>query len=54
MCKTEIRNYKISFAQMNRLAKEATSKKSRLSLEDMRKQVQTLRQTSVSKEKKQS
>lgn len=46
-------NYKISFAQMNHLAQKANSKKSRISLEEMRKQVQALKKSSVSKVKKQ-
>jgi len=46
-------NYKISFTQMNLLAQKANSKKSKISLEDMRKQVQALKNSSSSKVKKQ-
>ncbi len=46
-------NYNISFSEMNKLAEQANSKKSKLSLEDMRKQVTLLKTKSVSKVKKQ-
>jgi len=46
-------NYNISFSEMNQLAEQANSKKSKLSLEDMRKQVALLKTKSVSKVKKQ-
>jgi hypothetical protein len=43
----------ISFSEMNRLAREAHSKKPKLSLEDMRKQASTLKNSSTSKVKRQ-
>lgn len=46
-------NYKISFSEMNKLAQAAQSVKSKLSLEDMRKQAAHLKNSSVSKTKKQ-
>jgi len=46
-------NYNISFSEMNKLAEQANSKKSKLSLADMRKQVALLKTKSVSKVKKQ-
>jgi len=46
-------NYNISFPEMNRLAELANSKKSKLSLEDMRKQVALLKAKCASKITKQ-
>jgi len=46
-------NYKISFSEMNQLAKAANSKKSSISLEEMRKQASQLKNSSASKVKKQ-
>lgn len=45
-------NYKLSFSEMERLAQKTDSKKSKFSLEDMRKQVAQLKGNSISKEKK--
>lgn len=45
-------NYKISLLEMDRMAKLANSKKSRISLEEMRMQTQNLKNKSVSKIKK--
>ena len=46
-------NYKISFSEMNELAKQVNSKKPNLTLEQMREQVLRLKDQSVSKIKKQ-
>lgn len=46
-------NYNISFSEMNRLAEKANLKKPRLSLDEMRKQASTLKNSSSSKLKKQ-
>ena len=46
-------NYRISFSEMNKLAQEATSKQPKTSLEEMRKQVTRLKNSSISKVKKQ-
>lgn len=45
-------NYKISLSEMDRMAKVANSKKSKISLEEMRMQVQNLKNKSISKVKK--
>ncbi|GAA4330246.1 hypothetical protein GCM10023149_35310 [Mucilaginibacter gynuensis] len=46
-------NYRISFSEMNKLAEAGSSKQPKTSLEDMRKQVSLLKNSSVSKIKKQ-
>jgi len=46
-------NYCISFPEMNRLARQANSKKSNVSLDQMRKQASQLKNSSDSKVKKQ-
>jgi hypothetical protein len=46
-------DYRISFSEMNKLAQTAGSKKLKISLEDMRKQAVLLKNSSVSKIKKQ-
>jgi len=46
-------NYNISFSEMNKLAEQVNSKKPKLSLEEMRKQVAFLKNKSISKMKKQ-
>jgi len=46
-------NYRISFAEMNKLAQVASSKKPKVSLEDMRKQVAQLKISSISKTRRQ-
>jgi len=46
-------NYKISFSEMDRLASQAKSKKSNISLAQMRKQASELKNSSNSKLKKQ-
>lgn len=46
-------NYNISFSDMNRLAKQANSKKLNVSLDQMRKQASQLKNSSESKVKKQ-
>jgi len=51
--KTSKMNYNISFSDMNRLARQANSKKSNVSLEQMRKQAAQLKISSGSKVKKQ-
>ena len=45
-------NYKISLSEMDRTAKAANSKKSKISLEEMRMQAQNLKNKSISKVKK--
>lgn len=45
-------NYKISLAEMDRKAEQANSKKRKISLEDMRRQVSELKSKSLSKNKK--
>jgi replication initiation and membrane attachment protein DnaB len=46
-------NYNISFLEMNRLAKQANSKKTNVSLDQMRKQASQLKNSSGPKVKKQ-
>jgi hypothetical protein len=46
-------NYNISFSEMTRLAKQANSKKSNVSLEERRRQASRLKNTNCSKVKKQ-
>ena len=46
-------NYNVSFSEMDRMAKQANSKKSGVSLTQMRKQVLQLKNSSSSKVKKQ-
>jgi len=46
-------NYKISFSEMNKLAEQANSKSPKVSLDDMRKQAMQVKNSSVSKVKKQ-
>lgn len=46
-------NYNISFSEMNKLAKQANSKKSSVSLDQMRKQASLLKNSSDSKVNKQ-
>jgi len=46
-------NYNVSFSEMDRMAKQANSKKSSVSLEQMREQVSRLKKNSSSKVKKQ-
>ncbi len=46
-------NYRISFSEMDKLAQAANSKKPKVSLEDMRKQAAQLKNSSISKLKKQ-
>lgn len=46
-------NYNISFSEMNKLAKQANSKKPSVSLDQMRKQASLLKNSSGSKVKKQ-
>ena len=45
-------NYNISFSEMTRLAKQANSKKSGVSLDQMRKQASLLKSSNNSKTKK--
>ncbi|WP_285008567.1 hypothetical protein [Pedobacter faecalis] len=45
-------NYKISLSEMDRMAKAANSKKSKISLEEMRTQAQNLKNKSIAKVKK--
>ncbi|WP_312789875.1 hypothetical protein [Sphingobacterium sp.] len=45
-------NYKISFLEMDQLAVQANSNKSRISLEEMRAQAKELKNKSISKVKK--
>ena len=47
-------NYNISFSEMDRLASQASSKKSKLSVEQMRDQVSHLKNSSTSKVKKET
>ena len=46
-------NYNISFSEMSKLAKQANSKRSNVSLDQMRKQASLLKNSSSSKIKKQ-
>ncbi|CAN5498587.1 hypothetical protein BH09BAC6_BH09BAC6_29250 [soil metagenome] len=46
-------NYNVSFSEMDRMAKQAESKKSSISLTKMRKQASQLKNSSSSKVKKQ-
>ena len=46
-------NYKISFSEMDKLARQANSKKPKVSLEEMRKQISFLKNNSNSSVKKQ-
>lgn len=47
-------NYKISLLEMDRLGQQANLKKSKISLEEMRRQASDLKNKSISKVKKQS
>lgn len=45
-------NYRVSLWEMDKMAAQANSKKSTISLEEMKKQVQNLKNKSISKVKK--